>query len=270
MGNEQIFASDIAVQAVKLNLDGIPWSGPTTHCACCARPVLPGDIAVRDKDRFRQSFTDGPSLADRGSGAVCGACSAVMNAGPMSKLQCHVITRNGAFPIGKDVNRAWFLMTPPEPPWVAVISQTTLSHLIWRTPVTIDNNLMIVRLGPRLLRIRRNLLLQGIADCQVVAEALSAAAVVQDGTKQRRAADSYGPLRHPFASLNRDVDDPDFGRIRADAYALLVDPHSPTGLKQSIERLHQLGMGELWALATLVKRRVEVPTEPEPLNFIAA
>lgn len=256
-----IYPSDIAIEGARLQPDGVPWTGPATKCACCGKPVLPGDIAVRDKDRFGQSFMDGPSLAAKGSGAVCGACSAIMNAKPLIKLQSVVVCKDGAYSIGKDVNRAWFLLTPPEPPWVAVVSDTTQAHLIWRTPVTVDNELMIVRLGARLLRIRRQRLWQAIEDCQVAANALI---VQREASGKRSASDAVGDLRHPFVALGREFDRPGQGILRPD---FVKAASCSEDLAAVMRRLNDLSPGELWALATLVKRKVEEPVKPEPIEI---
>lgn len=279
-----VYQSDIAIQGAKLELDGAPWKSEATGCACCGKPILPGDIAVRDKDRFGASFTDGPSLARRGSGAVCGACSALMNAKPLMALQHVVITRDAVYPIRKDIHRAWFLLTPPEPPYVAVVSDTKQAHLIWRTPPTLDNRLMIVRLGGRILRIRRPILERALVDCQIAADALNATrsglgavaepatgAPIGAGGKVKAKAKSRKPeegLRHPFMRLGREFDDPRQGVIRRE---LLVSPLAAPGtpVAAAIGRLLALGPGELWALATLAKRKVEAPEKPAPLELNA-
>lgn len=263
-----IYASDLVVQGTGLELDGVPWSGAPTKCACCGKPILPGDIAVRDKHRFKQSFMDGPSLAVRGSGAVCGACSALMNAKPLIGMQCNVITKEGAFSIRKDVNRSWFLLTPPEPPWVAVVSDVKQCHMIWRTPVTVDNNLMIVRFGARIFRIRRQRLLQAIDDCAVAVQALEARQVRELGAKKKSAGDVNGALRHPFVALHRDMDDPAVGQVRNDVLSLLRDDSCDSKVRSAITALYDLTPGEIWALATLVKRKVEDPQRPDPIHFI--
>lgn len=262
-----IYASDLAVRGTRLKLDGVPWSGPATKCACCGKPVLPGDIAVRDKHRFGQSFMDGPALAARGSGAVCGACSALMSAKPLITLQCHVITEDGAFSLKKDVHRAWFLLTPPEPPWVAVVSDTKQCHMIWRTPVTVDNNLMIIRFGARLFRIRRQRLIKAIDDCAIAVSALEARQIRDHGARKKSASDEIGNLKHPFIALSRDMDRTSVGVLRPDVLALVDDEQCDGELRAAINRLYDLTSGEIWALATLVKRKVEEPEHPDPIHL---
>lgn len=259
-----LYASDLAVSALGLKPEGAPWAREATHCACCGRPILPGDKAVRDSDRFGPSFTDGPSLACKGSGAVCGACSTIMNAAPLRALQCAVITEREAYPIGKDVNRSWFLLEPPEPPYVVVVSDTNQAHLVWRTPVTVDNNLVVVRLGARLMRIRRAILEQAVKDCLTAANAVNERRE-SSAAKGRKATVIEG-LRHPFVRLSRELDDARHGVLRHEvAAAAESEPESAVG--SAVRRLLALGTGELWALATLVKRKPAEPERPEPIRL---
>ena len=260
-----VYGSDLAVSALGIQPEGVPWSREPTRCACCGKPVLPGDLAVRDKDRFGPQFTDGPYLACKGSGAVCGACSAVMNAKPLRALQRAVVTANAVYPIGRDAHRTWLLLQPPEPPYVAVVSDTKQAHLVWRTPVTMDNNLVVVRLGSRLLRIRRWLLEQAISDCQLVADAVNAARDAGDGQGRRKKAAVAG-LRHPFVALSRELSEQAHGILRREVAC--EDERSPgSDVGKAVARLKRLGPGELWGLATLAKREVEAPERPEPISL---
>ena len=256
-----IYSSDIAVSGAGLKPDGVPWVAAPTRCACCGKPVLTGDLAVRDKDRMGKQFTDGPSLAARGSGAVCGSCCALMNAVPLMALQNVVVTRDAAYPIRRDAHRAWFLLTPPKPPYVAVVNDTKQSHLIWRTPPTLDNDLVIVRLGARLMRIRRPVLMQAVADCQLTADAYNELAGTLNGSRRIEG------LRHAFLSLSRDMDNPLQGILRP---LLAMSEAAKSGpAAEAIRRLQSLSPGELWALATLAKRTVETPEKPDPIDLSA-
>jgi len=256
-----IYASDLVVKGTRLPLDGVPWQGKATQCACCGKPVNPGDIAVIDKHRFGPNFTDGPALAAKGSGAVCGSCSAVMNAPPLAALQRHLITSEGAFSLGTDSARTWLLLTPPEPPWVAVITDSKQSHMIWRTPVTVDNNLMTIRYGGRLLRIRRSILMEAIQDCQTLMDDLRAFKAAQ--VKGAKLAEDS---KHPFVDLKREMDQPMFGVVRADVMVMAKAKRELATIAR-LQRLAQLTPGELWGLATLIKKTPVTPERPQPVRF---
>lgn len=266
-----IYPSDIAIAGAGLRPAGVTWN-VATRCACCGKPIAPGDLA--SPTSFGPSFTDDLSLAAH-SGVLCGACEPLMRVDVMRFFARVVVTREAVFPIGTDIHRAWFLLTPPEPPFVAVVATTQLQHLVWRTPVTVSRDLLVVRLGQQLLRIRRQVMLDALGWCQEVMEAYEAhlqagaAPDSQSGAKKAKAgrgrpAKTVVPkaaaARHPFMSLDRNMDDPRHGVIRPEIAAM-------PAARAALDRLTHLTPGEMWALATLAKRNAPVPEAPEPLRI---
>ena len=237
-------ATQLALEALGGARVGTPWR-IATRCACCGAPIAEGDLAVPTS--FGNNFTDDLSLATR-SGVVCGACAPFLTIGPMRALQKVVVTRDGAYPLAKDVHRAWFFLTPPEPPYVAVVSDSMLQHLVWRTPVTLSNDLQIVRLGQRLLTIRRPVLLAALDWAR---EAMLA--TLEPG---QPAPENFA--RHPYVSLDREMTGTAHARIRNDVAAA---PRAAPWLA----KLRELTPGETWALATLAKRAGVTPEQPERL-----
>lgn len=174
----------------------------------------------------------------------------------MRELQRAVITTLGIYSISTDDARAWFLLTPPEPPFVAVLqtrSPTSTFHLHWRTPVTIDKALLHIRVDDRLLQIRTETLYKAVEDCQIVADAMQAL---------RPAAKKRDVLHHPFLFLDRALTDSSHGNLHHDANALLEDPSTSKNIINALGRLQQLTTGELWGLATLAKAKLPLPTKP--------
>lgn len=245
-----IYASELAAQALNLAPQGTPHAGEDTCCAMCARSIRVGDLSA--KLRPSQSFTDWPSLTP--SRHLCGWCDVTTEQVNIRPLQRAVITSDGVYPLSTDDSRAWFLLTPPKPPYVVVISNRSVLgafHLHWRTPVTLDNNLILVRADDQLLSIRRPVLFKAMEDSLELATLMHQARA----EKKSRAALNTG-ARHPFIALDRSLSDPRHGRLREDALA--AGAHRP----ELIARLRQLSQGELWALATLIKANAPVPTKP--------
>lgn len=263
-----IYPSDIALAGGGLSAVGSPWNEDAV-CACCGKPIAAGDLAVPSP--FGPTFTDDLSLAAR-SGLVCGACAVLLRADALKLFQKAVVTRDGVFPLAKDVHRAWLFLTPPEPPFVAVVSTTRQQHLIWRTPVTVSKDLLIVRLGQRVMRIRRPVLLEAMDWCEqaglafhAAMEAQSAAQAASDppavpaaGKRPRKptkAKASELPPPHPFVELDREASSLRHGVIRSDMEAV-------PEVRPYLARLRALNPGELWALANLVKRNRPTPEQP--------
>lgn len=245
-------------------MGGRPVGAPArlrTRCACCGQGIEPGEPST--PTGFGPSFNDGASLAAR-SGVLCGSCPPFLTGPGLRATQKVVITRDGAFPLAKDVHRAWFFLTPPEPPYVALVSDSMLQHLIWRTPLTLSNDLQIVRLGPKLLRIRRRVLIEALDWAREAIEAIapSRPEAAEAKTVRTKSKPAKPPARHPFVSLDREMGSPTHGLLRAD---VARDPRATPW----IERLRTLTSGELWALATLAKREAPVPEKPDLLPSLS-
>lgn len=230
-------STQLATEALQVKPIGVP-SPINTHCCMCALNIKKGDLYT--KADFGSSFMDGPSLASK-SGCVCGYCSAAKQVDVLRYMQKAVFTPTGAYSLAKDVHRAWFLLTPPEPPFVAVVSDTMIQHLIWRTPINYSKDVFVVRLGQRLLKIRRPVLIKAVEE--------SASFMENESVNTKLAQ----PMKHPFASLSREVDGLSHGQIRNEF----------TGRVPKI--LLTLTPGELWAMATLAKRDTPTPEQSEKI-----
>jgi len=235
-----ISPSALAVQALGMQPQGVP-SPREGICAMCAAPIAVGDLFVRTE--YGQNFTDDASLAARGSGMLCGHCATAKTVGSMRLMQKAVFTREGAYPLAKDIHRAWFLLTPPEPPFVAVVSNSMQQHLVWRTPVSWSKDLFHVRFGGHLFKIRRPVLL----------EALDACAKFMSSQPENAGKTGDAIRKHPYVLLSRDAEELTHGVLRSD-------------LGPTPAILHRLTPGEVWALATLAKAKTPSPEKPQRLT----
>ncbi|MBL8511959.1 MAG: hypothetical protein JNM52_09970 [Betaproteobacteria bacterium] len=201
------------------------------------------------------TFTDFAALV-AGQKLCCGWCEATRDQSVMRELQRSVITSHGVYSIATDDARAWFLLTPPPPPFVAVLqtrSPTATFHLHWKTPVTLDQDLLQVRVDDRLLVIRRQVLMKALNDCQTVADEMQA---------RRQVAKRREALHHPYLSLDRNLTGTSHGVLHPEAVALADAKDCSVGVIAALNRLSTLLPGELWALATLAKANPPIPTRP--------
>lgn len=243
------YSTEIAARGFSVAPQGVRWN-ESTRCACCGRSIHPGDMASHAD--FGPSFMDDTSLAAR-SGVLCGWCAPFMRKDLLRATQKIVATRDGVYSIAKDDERAWLLLTPPDPPWVAVVSDSQQQHLIWRTPATLDNAVMTIRLGHRLLRIRRHILPEALARAQAAME------IFAEADKKKNASST---ARHPFVFLDREMKDPRHGAIRGD-----IEKRAATSadLAGHLDWLKRLTPGETWALASLAKSKTPTPMRSEPI-----
>lgn len=229
--------SRFACEAIGALPEGRPWNGAggeRLRCALEGVEIQPGDPVERW--RPGPGFTDDVDVAAR-TGVVSGWVSAFMRKPLMQATQRAVFTRDGVYSLAKDTDRAWLLLTPPDPPWLAVIADSTLQHLVWRTPLTLDNRAMRIRLGKdTILTINPDRLQQALQMIQAIR------------LENPR-------FTHGFQSLDREGRDPQHGVLRRDApehYARFVAT---------------LTAGEVWALAILAKANPPTPAMPERIRL---
>jgi len=245
-------ASALARSALGLEQEGNPNTGEAFHCSLCRALIPTGGLSAPVE--FSSAFTDWASIGD--SGRACGDCNATTHQPVLRKLQRGVITAEGVYPIGSDDNRAWFLLTPPEPPFAAVVSTrsaTAAFHLHWKAQITIDRDFLVVQLDDQAIYIRRPVLLAALDACQRVANGLQA---MRPESRKRES------LRHPYVALDRSATDPAHGVLHPET-GQLGPEHA-----EDLQLLRKLWPGETWALATLAKANAPTPTRPELITSI--
>lgn len=210
-------------------------------CMACASPIPAGGARASWKPVVG-TFTDWAYLAGA-SGVICPDCVLFMENDTLERVQACVANREGAWSLRKDAHRLWLLTDPPEPPFVAMISDARKQHLVWRAAVTLDRDLIRLQLGRASLSIDRPL-------------ALEAAVWARELAQAAREAGIKVSAHHPFASLDRERAHPGHAVARADIAAFAQgDAHH----RSLLARLLNLGEGELWALSVLSKAKAEVP-----------
>ncbi len=222
---------------------GLPSEGDigstTETCVMCGRVILPGEH--RSIFRPSSSFMDDAELCARDrSTKVCGFCVHLTNKALMLKTQLVCITSDQVIPAAKMAHKKWLLLNPPEPPFVFLQTDCKLSHMIWRTPLTVSKDMWYVRLGGRQLTVRLPLVNKAVKRFAAIAERFEA-------TKPKQ------PLRHPFTSLDFELRNVNAWRIRGDVEPFL-DAHDS-------ELITKLRPGEFWALAIMTTQ--QEPEQPE-------
>lgn len=202
------------------------------HCTHCARPIESGDLYSPSK--VGQFFSDSRDLTG-GDRTICWRCEYLRKKYMLYSLARVVITKEGVYSIAKDVNKAWFFTSPPPAPFVAVHSSAQMQHLLWRTPVTVDNRLIRLRFGPSLFTIRPEAINRALAICD----------------NMNKGLDQW---RSPLI-LDRDMQKPNVGIVTTTGREMLE--HS------DIEFLSGLTQGEYWALAYCMHTKRPAPEKPE-------
>lgn len=208
--------------------------GSPVTCSHCGARIAAGD-PYAPADDLGEFFSDTRDLVAM-SRVVCGTCDVLRTKPVMHKMMSVVVTQRGIYSIRKKETRAWLLLDPPKPPFVAMIGTTTLQHLAWRAPMTVSRDLLLIRVGSDVFRIRRPILEQLVAlDARV------------------RQAE---PKIHNLLFL-------DFALIRAD-HGVIHPKADPLLSPEERQFLRALTPGELWAAQIVTGKRAVTPVKPTP------
>ena len=232
------YPSDIVDQVFGLEPDKdlVVWEGETKVCCNhCARPVAQGEFY--NPSSVGQFFSDTRDLASS-SMVICWRCVILRKKPMLNGLGASVTTPDGVFSISKDVNKAWLFTTPPPAPFVVVHSSSTMQHLVWRTPVTLDNRFIQVRFGPRLFTVQPAVIRKALA----IADAMNADQKkwINPLLLDRKAAQGWHGMLNPRAA------------------DLLTD--------EDAHFLSTLSPGDKWALAFLMHSKRPQPEQSEPIH----
>ncbi len=155
--------SEFARQALGIAKVGKPLLEPA-GCMFCGRWMIAGEIA----EPFcpSKNFMDDASLVHRAlPGTLCGDCVALSTKSVMMSTQNCVISTEGIFSLASSAAKKHLLLHPPPPPFALCFSDTTLQHLIWRTPLSLSHEAIYLRISSRLLRMNHRRVLAAHALC---------------------------------------------------------------------------------------------------------
>lgn len=213
---------------------GIPDAGaPSLHPACCmfcgkgieagenAAPFLPS-----------KNFMDAAALTHRAQpGTLCGDCAALSTKTVMMLTQNCLITSEGVFSLASSSAKRHFLLKPPAPPFAVCFSDTTLQHLIWRTPISYSHALIHLRISSRLFTMNLARVRQAFDLCR---------------TLQSRAG--FTETDSPLLSLDY--------HWRSLTVAYLHPDIEAAASPAQLAELWRLGPGDWWGLGILLLKAV--------------
>ena len=142
--------SEFARKALGIERGGAPLERPA-GCMFCGRELCIGEMGTPFEPS--KNFMDDASLAHRGRpGTLCGDCAVLGTKTIMMATQNCLITAGGVFSLASSGAKKHLLLHPPAPPFAVCFSDTTLQHLIWRTPLSYCHEIIHLRISSRLFR----------------------------------------------------------------------------------------------------------------------
>lgn len=254
----------ISASVLMANSIGIPLAGSEKashdgHCAMCGVDYHQGDW-VEPFDPGT-TFTDFTALAYPQATHVCGACKALWRREFMQTYSKVVVSSEGMHTFASNDNQAYWLLEPPEPPFLMLISDQQLMHIVWKTPVSMSKDLYFVRLGEKTLSIRRPMLIAARDAAHRLSDAINAKEAEKiQGKKQKEPK-----FRSPFLRLDRNFANAMHGQI-SPMVRILAEER--TELRGDVELLERLTPGELWGLTSVLYAKSPTKSEAKRWNTI--
>jgi CRISPR type IV-associated protein Csf1 len=227
------------------------------NCVMCGTAMQKGELASSWKPT--SSFTNWSQLRAPQSKHICPDCSGVWRSEFMQTwLNGAIYTAKGVYKVNSADTMAHALLNPPEAPFVWARGDQKIQHLVWRTPVTTDKNLLAIRLGEKIVMIRRLRVIDTFKSIREAEEIIKAMPKEKRLPKRANPGNEYGIFKY----LDWGVDSVDHGLLSDGfiQYANSEEEHAQTfrNLKNQIETLN---FGEIWALMILLKSKN--PIQPE-------
>lgn len=233
-------SSEIISSALNLSPSkGLPvWVDEDTHCSHCAIAINEGD--VYSPVTLGAFFSDTRDLCNDAA-IVCWRCVHLRSKVFLNGLSYTVVTNDEIYPIAQNIHKAWLFLSPPEPPFVALNSSSTMQHLSWRTPVTLDNQRISIRFGPKLFVVKPANIRKAL-DIALSITAKNQGKWISPMILDRKASQEYHGLINPKSIALMSLEEIDF--------------------------FVSLSPGDRWALSAVMQSKLPNPIKPDPITSI--
>lgn len=261
-------ASALACSALGLQAEGEPHRGDATQCDMCGTHIAPGDLCTTIA--LPRTFFDFGHFPKHRSGLACGHCTVVARQSTLRHLQRSVVTADAVYGLGEDIHRAGFWLQPPKPPFFVILNKSTTGayHYAWRTPVTLDDQLVYVNSDDVVVSVNRPKVLAALEAARILIERAQVLAVDdKDLAKQLVGGKGNSPFRVLYRAPTSEpaVN----GAIAPWVSAMLSKLHTQEQalLRPHVQVLASCKVGEQMALSGFLKSK-PLPPVPPPAFFI--
>lgn len=232
---------------------------PVAHdvnCAFCGRVIPAGEGAL--PVAFSNSFNDFTSLAAPESEHMCWACDVMKIQVFLQRFSKVVATREGVYNLGTFAALASFLVNPPEAPFAVYQSDSKQQHLAWRTPVTLNRDRIVIRVGETLHGIRRPAMLEGVAAMKRLASAIN------EWNKANKK--KTFEITHIYANYSV-KDDATNATVSDQVFEYLDSYPDDIASHEDFKFLMSLSHSEIWAVVRVIQSKIKVD-DPPPLELM--
>ena len=254
--DERVSATTFICESLGMKNPGIYEAlAHDANCAFCGRVIPKGEGAL--KAAYSSGFNDFNALAAISSKYACWACDAMGHKLFMQKYSKALITSTGVYGLAKSDDLALLLVNPPEAPFVAYISDAQQQHLAWRTPITVNRDRLIVRVGDTLHTMRRPAMLEGAEAMRRLVGAVNTHAKESSSSKSK-----LYEMKHIY--LNYKTREDSTNVTVSDKVLDYLSSHpGDTQSKQDFEFLMALSHSEVWGVVRIVMSNIDWNAPPE-------
>lgn len=228
------------------------------QCVMCGVAMSAGEDAAAWNPK--DSFTNYAHLLAPSSSHVCPDCAGAWRSEfTQTWANGALFNADGVHQVNSANTMAHALLNPIKTPFLWVRGDQKQQHLVWRTPVTLDANLIRVRLGEKVASIRRLVVIDAF---NAVSDAEQ---LIQSLPKELRPAKRANPGNEfgIFRYLDWGLDNVDHSLISESFLKLSSGNEHSAKFSHLANLLQSLNFGEVWALMILLKGKT--PTKPEML-----
>ncbi len=232
-----ISPTKLLIKSINLQPEGTEQAKDSGHCVMCGGEFKVGDLV--SKFSPAKSFTEFGDLKNPAGTHICGACKATWRKEFMQTYTKSVVSNEGVFPFFSNEAVTYWLLNPPQTPFLMFISTQQLGHIVWKAPVNYSRKVYFIRYNDKVLKVRREHLLKAINACKLLSDLMIRHE--QENKKSRKVREFINPM-----VLDRSLERVGHGVIRDDAREL---SKGNAEAEAAIEMLESCTVGETWALA---------------------
>lgn len=241
--NSLFYTPELVSHAIGLRVFPDAHAEHESQCVQCGRPIQENEAV--SKWSPRDGFTDQPLLAKKDGQYLCLPCRGV-NTPELLLYGGRTAAYSGQlYTVNRLKQISWLLHNPPAPPFTIAYRTRKQEHILWRTPVNLNQEVVRVAFGQDIVTVRRAKVMAALKAIPVLNAALES-----HGVKTTR----YGP--YVYLSFSRG--EPNNGVLRQD---ILEVARADDTVRAALTPFHNLRSDDLWGLAIMHLD----PVEPEIL-----
>lgn len=226
-----------------------------SHCGVCGGTIAAGSAC--DDMVLTKSFTNQNDLADLASPYRCVGCASIMADNRFQmQLSSVVITPKAIYPFAKKIDRGFFLINPPEPPFAMVVGVSKQQHVVWRSPLNLNSRRFQIQLGDDRVAIRHSHLMEAVSAAKSIQACDISAAITAITGRKTKIKENTSPFT--FSDMKS-------ARSRQNEWAwwaLLLRKEGKHDAE--FKALDELTSDEAWALDFCLADDIK---KPEPISL---